>query len=227
MVTGVPDGNTRRYNRDFLLSPAKRNQIIDLWEVEKFGRDSFGDPDAVSLYGMRPAEWHARGVRILARTALEAVRDPLGDRIGADVARVPATAPSGAVFGIVDCFAGSCNGLYSILRHLPGAEGIGFEFEPAIFEMSTRNIASLGASIRLFNGDYRALLDRDRFPTGHRIVTFVAPPWGDALSAETGLDLGRTKPPMRDIIDDFERVYPDAPAHGSAAACRHCTARRR
>jgi hypothetical protein len=33
------------------LSPAKRNQIIELWEVEKFGRDSFGDPDAVALYG--------------------------------------------------------------------------------------------------------------------------------------------------------------------------------
>ena len=51
-----------RYGRDFLLSPAKRNQIIELWEVEKFGRDSFGDPDAASPCGMRPAEWHARGV---------------------------------------------------------------------------------------------------------------------------------------------------------------------
>ena len=38
-----------RYDRDFLLSPAKRNQIIKLWEVEKFGRDSFGDPNAVSF----------------------------------------------------------------------------------------------------------------------------------------------------------------------------------
>ena len=65
-----------RYDRDYLLSPAKRNQVIELWEVEKFGLDSFGDPDAVSLYGMPPAQWYARGVRVLARTALEAVRDP-------------------------------------------------------------------------------------------------------------------------------------------------------
>ena len=85
-----------RYDRDLLLSPAKRNQVIELWEVEKFGRDSFGDPDAVSLYGMTPAKWYARGVRILARTALEAVRDPLGNRIGQDIARIAGTAPPGS-----------------------------------------------------------------------------------------------------------------------------------
>jgi hypothetical protein len=37
---------------------------------------SFRDPYAVSLYGMIPVQWHARGVRVLARTALEAIRDP-------------------------------------------------------------------------------------------------------------------------------------------------------
>jgi NAD(P)-dependent dehydrogenase (short-subunit alcohol dehydrogenase family) len=80
-----------RYDRDYLLDPARRNQLIELWEVEKFGRDSFGDPNAVSLYGRTPAQWHGHGVRILARTALEAVRDPLGERIGAEIAGVAAT----------------------------------------------------------------------------------------------------------------------------------------
>src|SRR3954465_1146663 len=79
------------YDRDFLLSPVKRNEIIELWEVEKFGRDSFGDPDAVSLYGMAPGQGHGSGVGIVARPAFEAVRDPLGDRIGEDVAQVAAT----------------------------------------------------------------------------------------------------------------------------------------
>jgi hypothetical protein len=203
---GIP-----RYDRDFLLSPAKRNQIVELWEVERFGRDSFGDPDAVSLYGMTPAQWYACGVRILARTTLEAVRDQLGNRIGQDVARVAATASPGSAFGVVDPFAGSCNGLFSILRHLPGAEGLGFEFEQAIFDMSKRNLASLDAQIRLVHGDYRALLGQHRFPTTHHIVAFLAPPWANALSAETGLDLGRTRPPVGDIIDDFERVYLDHP----------------
>ena len=75
-------GTETHYDRDFLLSPGKRNQVMALWEVEKFGTDSFGDPDYVSIYGMRPAEWHGRGVRLLARTTLEAVRDQLGAAIG-------------------------------------------------------------------------------------------------------------------------------------------------
>ena len=123
MTIQEPGNGIPHYDRDFLLSPAKRNQIIGLWEVEKFGRDSFGDPNAVSLYGMTPAQWHARGVRILARTALEAVRDPLGNRIGQDVARVAATAPPGSAFGVIDPFAGSCNGLFSILQYLLGPTG--------------------------------------------------------------------------------------------------------
>jgi hypothetical protein len=199
--------NGPHYDRDYLPGPEKRNQVIELWEVERFGRDSFGDPDAVSLYGMTPAQWHARGVRILARTALEAVRDPLGDLIGADVARLAAGAPTGSRFGVVDPFAGSASALYSILRHLPGAQGLGFEVEPAIFEMTTRNIASLAAPIRLVHGNFRALLGQHRFPADHRIVAFLAPPWADALSAETGLDLGRTKPPIGEIVDAFEAVY--------------------
>ena len=205
------DHHLPRYDRDFLLSPAKRNQIVALWEVEKFGRDSFGDPDAVSLYGMTRAQWYGRGIRILARTTLEAVRDPLGNRIGEDVARIAATAPRGTDFGVVDPFAGSCNGLFSILRHLPAAEGLGFEFEQTIFDMTTKNIALLGASIRLLNGDFRVLLAEHGFPPTHYIVAFLAPPWADALSAETGLDLYRTKPPIAHIIDDFERVYPNNP----------------
>jgi len=72
----------RKYDRDFLLSTEKRNQLIDLWEVEKYGKDCFGDPNHVHLYGMPPKEWYGRGVRILARTCLEAVKDPLGNKIG-------------------------------------------------------------------------------------------------------------------------------------------------
>ena len=48
-----------------------------------------------------------------------------------------------------------------------------------------------------------------RLPADQFIVAFLAPPWGDALSATTGLNLGRTKPPITEIVDDFERVYND------------------
>lgn len=79
-----------------------------------------------------------------------------------------------------------------------------------IFEMSSKNIALLGAPIPLLNGDYRTLLGQHRVPNGHRVVTFIAPPWADALRADTGLDLGYTKPPISEIVNEFERVYPSA-----------------
>ena len=31
------------------------------------------------------------------------------------------------------------------------------------------------------------------------------------MSAEAGLDLGRTKPPIENIVDEFERIYPNNP----------------
>lgn len=202
----TPD-QIRKYDRDFLLSPAKRNQLVELWEVEKYGRDCFNDPDHVHLYGLPPKAWYARGVRILARTCLEAVKDPLGNKIGSDIAGVVLPALGSRAVGVVDPFAGSCNGLYAILRHLPGARGIGFEVESAVFDLTARNIAQLEAPIELVNGSYKDLVRSRRHPDDHFIVVFLAPPWADALQPDTGLHLDRTKPPILEIIHDFEQIY--------------------
>ena len=176
-----------KYDRDFLLSPEKCNQLVELWEVEKYGRDCFGDPDHVHLYGMAPGQWWERGVRILARTCLEAVKDPLGEAIGRDVAKTIAQAPSAHKVGVVDPFAGSCNALYGILRHLPDAKGIGFESQRSVFDLTARNMAHVDAPIELVFGDYREQLAARRYPIDHLIVAFLAPPWGDALQPATGL----------------------------------------
>ncbi len=197
----------RKYDRDFLLGSEKRNQVIELWEVEKYGRDCFNDPDHVHLYGMPPKEWHKRGVRILARTCLEAVKDPLGNKIGRDIADVVAGASGNRAIGVVDPFAGSCNGLYAILRHLPGATGIGFEVEPAVFDLTARNITHLNAPIELVRGSYKDLVGARRHPPDRHIVVFLGPPWGDALRPDTGLHLDCTKPPILEIVHDFEQVY--------------------
>lgn len=197
----------RKYDRDFLLSPAKRNQLVELWEVEKYGRDCFNDPDHVHLYGLPPKAWYERGIRILARTCLEAVKDPLGNKIGSDIAEVVLSAVGGRGIGVVDPFAGSCNGLYAILRHLPGASGIGFEVKSAVFDLTARNIAQLEAPIELVNGSYKDLVRSRRHPGDHFIVVFLAPPWADALRPDTGLHLDRTKPPILEIVHDFEQVY--------------------
>jgi len=200
-----------RYDRDFLLSPEKRNTLVELWEVEKYGRDCFGDPDHVHLYGMSPRHWWERGVRILARTCLEAVKDPLGEAIGRDVAK--AIAPNSGKYkvGVVDPFAGSCNGLYALVRHLPGATGIGFEIQQSVFDLTRKNVAHLDAPIDLVFGTYKDHLASHRYPPDHLIVAFLAPPWGDALHPLTGLHLDRTNPPILEIVHDFEQVYGSQP----------------
>ena len=45
----------QKYDRALLLSGAKRNEVLELWEVRRYGTDSYGDADYVSIYGMRPA----------------------------------------------------------------------------------------------------------------------------------------------------------------------------
>jgi len=196
----------RMYDRAFLLSEEKRNHIMELWEVQKFGIDSFSDPDYVCVYGMPPEEWYRRGIRLLARTTVEAVRDKLGDMIGKDVGRVIQHASPATKFIVIDPFAGSCNALYWILRRVRNSKGIGFEIDKTIFELTKENITFLDREIELINGDYRSLLGAYRFPSDHCIVVFVAPPWADALDDVAGLDLRRTKPPVPGIVDFVESV---------------------
>ena len=60
------------YDRQLLLTGVKRNEILDLWEVQRYGSDSYGDADHVCIYGMRPADWYSKGIRLLGRTAVNA-----------------------------------------------------------------------------------------------------------------------------------------------------------
>jgi hypothetical protein len=202
-----------RYDRAYLLSPAKRNQALELWEVRRYGRDTFSDPDYTRLYGMEPMEWYRRGIRLLARTTVECVRDALGDLIGQDVAGALEQAPSAASFTVIDPFAGSCNSLYWILRHLPDAHGLAFEMDPTIFAMTHANLACLEVMppIDLRCGDYQALLPICPVPPNHFLIVFVSPPWGDALNLQTGLNLQRTQPPIPEILETIERVHRDRP----------------
>jgi hypothetical protein len=198
-----------RYDRAYLLHGAKRNEILTLDEVRRYGADSFSDDDYLSLYGMKPAEWHARGIRLLGRTAVECTRDILGDRIGRDVGAAAASLPKGTPVTAIDPFAGSCNTLYWILRHVPSSQGLAFELDPQVFELTSRNISALDRSIVLEHGDFLASLDRRDLPAGHALIVFVAPPWGTALDEVAGLDLRRTEPPITGIIGRIARRYPD------------------
>jgi hypothetical protein len=199
------------YDRQLLLGGAKRDAVLALWEVQRYGTDTYGDADYVSVYGMRPAEWHARGVRLLGRTAVECTRDGLGDAIGKDVAAIGAGAPNAVGALVVDPFAGSGNTLYWLLRHLPRARGLGFELDAGVFRLTRHNLAALAMPVDILNTDYRSGLTDLSLAADQLLITFVAPPWGDALNVTHGLDLRRTTPPITEIVDVLLHAFAHNP----------------
>jgi hypothetical protein len=194
-----------RYDRAYLLAGAKRNEVLSLDEIVRYGIDSFGDPDYVSLYGLKPAEWYARGVRVLGRTAVECTRDALADRIGRDVAAAAPAVPRSVV---IDPFAGSANTLYWLARHLgASSRAVGCERDARVFAATRRNLAVVGFDCELREVGYERGLSDAAVGADELVVVFVAPPWGDALDAQRGLDLGRTQPPVTEIVDLVARTF--------------------
>ena len=175
--------------------------MLELAEVEGYGRDSFGDPDFVSIYGLKPTDWYARGVRLLGRTTVECTRDRFGDLIGRDVAELAmkATGVSGSV--VVDPFAGSGNTLYWITRHVRPERSVGFELDDLVFALTRENLSITGFAIDVLRGGYEPGLRALNVSDDALVIVFVSPPWGVALDEDTGLDLRRTTPPVSEIVD--------------------------
>jgi hypothetical protein len=94
---------------------------------------------------------------------------------------------------VVDPFAGSGNTLYWLLRHLPGVWGVGFESDAGVFRLTRQNMAALSLPIDILNTDYLSGLTGVSVAPDELLITFIAPPWGDALGGTSGLDL-RKKP---------------------------------
>ena len=194
------------YDRELLLGGAKRNTVLQLEEVQRYGSDSYADIDYVSVFGMTPAEWYATGIRLLGRTAVECTRDELANAIGADVAAAAVAGPRIEGLVVVDPFAGSGNTLYWMLHHLPGARGIGFELDDAVFDLTRHNLSILGLPIDVVKADYLSGLTTMNVAGNELVIAFLAPPWGDALDTTGCLDLRRTMPPIGQIVDVlFER----------------------
>jgi hypothetical protein len=199
------------YDRQLLLFGVKRDAVLDLWEVERDGLDSFADADYVSVYGMRPADWFARGIRLLGRTTVECTRDALADAIALDVADLARSASSTSGAVVIDPFVGSGNTLYWIVRRLTGCIGRGLELDARVCELTKRNLAIINSPIQIVNTDYLRGLAATTTPPDRLVVVFIAPPWGHALDPMSGLDLRRTTPPITDIIDQLSRLLPDTP----------------
>jgi 16S rRNA G966 N2-methylase RsmD len=193
------------WDRAHLLGE-KRDHVLTLAEVERYGEESFGDPDYVSVYGLSPRASYARGVRLRGRTAVECTRDSLADLIGRDVAEV-AKAHGDSAPVIVDLFTGSANTLYWLHRHLPGSRAVGFERDDGVFASTRSNLSALGLELELHHLDYDNGLQRLAVAEGNLLIVFVAPPWGDALT-DRGLDLDRTTPSVREVVDRVAVLFP-------------------
>jgi predicted RNA methylase len=195
----APGSETSAHDR-WLLLGEKRYELLDLSAVQRYGRDSFGDPDFVSIYGLKPADWYARGVRLLGRTAVECTRDRFADLIGRDVAAaVSRAAVAGSI--VVDPFAGSGNTLYWITRHVRPDRSVGFELDDVVFELTRKNLSLVSLEIDVIHEGYETGLKALTVPEDHLVIVFVSPPWGRALDEESGLDFSRTMPPVGEIVD--------------------------
>ncbi|MGJ7512271.1 hypothetical protein [Variovorax sp. GT1P44] len=195
-----------KYDRELLLLGEKRNDVLDLHEVQQYGLDSYDDADYVSLYGLAPADWFAKGIRVLGRTAVECTRDRLAAAIAADVAFTAAGAHAGSYL-VIDPFVGSGNTLYWLLQHLPGAAGVAFENDASVSRLTSSNVALLSLSLQVLNIDFKHGLPHTVAAPDQLVVAFIAPPWGRALDPETGLDLSRTEPPVEAIVERFSNHF--------------------
>src|SRR5262245_40585734 len=97
------------------LLGAKRHHVLSLDEVIEIGRTLTGDPDGLSYHGLPPAQWYARGIRVLGRTSVEATPDVTAVPIARTVHAVLGLRPGA---GVVDLFAGSGNLLLHVAQAL-------------------------------------------------------------------------------------------------------------
>ena len=197
------------YDRQLLLLGSKRNEVLDLWEVHRYGTDSYGDADYVSIYGLAPSEWYRKGIRLLGRTAVECTRDRLADAIGRDIAAVANSEHRASGSTVVDLFVGSGNTLFWMLRHLTESRGVGFELDNQVFQLTRQNLSILGMPAEIHHEDYAKVALRLSLAADQLLIAFVAPPWGEALTNASGLDLRRTSPPLTEIVDLLLDQFPN------------------
>jgi len=102
-----------------------------------------------------------RGSFDTAGTAVECTRNRLADLIGRDVAEVDATCRSASGSVVVDPFAGSCNTLYWIARHVSARRAVGFEL---VVRDSLAEVAARG------NWSNLKMYDLDPAGTNHGLL---------------------------------------------------------
>lgn len=210
----------RRYLRvrRSLLDPPLATQALDLAQLRNAARGLCGDPADVRVYGMETDEWYRMGIRLLGRTVVEAVRDPQAAFIAAAAA---STLEAGGFrpSAIVDLFVGSGNLLHHFVRETGASRAVGFDVDPAVLGLTTRNIEILSRTapgiaprLELVAGDWQEGLEsvRREVAGGATVMALIEPPWGEAYTID-GLDLRRTSPPIPTVLEALRGIRGPGP----------------
>lgn len=204
----------------------RRNQVLTLSEVKEMSTAFYGGPDRLSLYGMTPAQWYGRGVRILGRTAVECSIDGESAIMAREAAAFaqrffPLEAPI-----VADPFAGSANLLFHIGRALGASHSLGWENDPLLHGMTERNVQAAGVPCRVALGDGVQLAATDALlrTSAQPLLVLLSPPWGAGFSFEHGLDLAATEPSVFSVLSTFEARLPGRRLYFAVQIHRHTVA---
>lgn len=206
-VATMPDHSAYFRFRSDLFGPA-RTRLLTGEELCEAGRLIHGRPEGFSLYGIPAQDMEAKGLRVLGRTVIECAVDAHASAAADAVAELRAELPAAREALIVDLFCGSGNVGHHLGLRL-GHAGYAAELDPFVHAATRHNLDRIGSTIDLRLTDYRDLL-ADLAPCGPRDTYVVEPPWGPAFTA-AGLDLGRTSPPIADILADIRRARAGEP----------------
>lgn len=185
-----------------MLGPA-RTKIATANELCDAGRLIYGEPQGFSLYDVPAPDMIPQGFRFLCRTTIECCIDAYSSAVAEKLTEIEDD------FGeaiIVDLFCGSGNFGYHLHKRL-GRPVIATELDPDVFDATAHNFNLLHArsnvDIRLKFMDYREMLSSHSL-SSRNDVYLVEPPWSAAFTPE-GLDLTKTFPPVKEILDDIRR----------------------
>ena len=64
----------------------------------------------------------------------------------------------------------------------------GFEVDDVVFELTRRNLSIVDLGIDVVHQGYEPGLKGVKIPEEELVISFVSPPWGNALDARSGLD---------------------------------------
>jgi hypothetical protein len=169
--------------------------VLSLDEIIEVGRILRGSPQGMAFYGLAPAVWYTQGIRLLGRTLVEASPDIIAHPIARTVRTLLG---EGEGVGVVDLFVGSAN----LMLHVAGAlsaHACGLDADEAVWAQTLANLRLIGAAPTVRLGDWLSYFGD---PLEVETTIYVlSPPWGDAFSFASGLDIARTDPPIPLIVD--------------------------